>query len=429
MLRRTGNADLAIRGRFIRDAVFAVKFLAMLVSNHWTRIYWLEVDFPYFHSEHWSDDAWRALGCPAPKLRFFSILFGADMPRTFSSPSFTLFAHHAPQLTHFEQSHIPIDLSKFSSIIGLTSLILDSASNFNLGIILKTCSQLYLLQSLDLLFGTKPGASPSLEGPLCQTDLPLLSSLHINAELRFSMAFLDHVEPCPGCSLKLVTTHKDVSFVPRITADGCLTIRRIIGKYANNYFCLRSPPSALRFKFDHQAYFIEITEETDNFTVRIRCALQVASPRCPTRISTLYFDFLKTVDPVYITGVKRFFLISFLVPPLDQQSVDFFRRAMHDLEELCITTSGLVRLLKAVEHDSGGFFPQLRKIIWLAEDTVFPDITGLIERFLTNRQNLGIPIREIDLTDWAHRGLTPPINATRPVWWTMPSVWSIIFGA
>ncbi|KIM40684.1 hypothetical protein M413DRAFT_28468 [Hebeloma cylindrosporum] len=431
VLHRAGNADLAIHGPIWcitnpEKFVIAEKFLELLISNHWTRIYWLDVTFPNFHRPtSWSGAcAWRAIESPAPKLTFFSICFGDDMPSTFSSPSFTLFAHDAPQLTHFKQNHIPIDLSKISSSICLTSLTLDSVSNFNLGIILKTCSQMYLLQSLDLLFGTKPGASPSLEGPVSQTDLPLLSSLHINAELRFSMAFLDHVEPCPGCSLNLLT-HDDVSLVPRITADEFLTIRRIIGKHANNYLCLWSPPRDFLFRSDHQAYFIDIM--LGEVTVHIRCALQVdATPDRP--ISALYFDFLKTVDPVYIAGVKEFALISFLVLPFDQQSMDFFRIAMPDLEELSITTSSLVKLLEAVEPDFGGFFLQLRKIVWLAEDTVFPDITELIERFLTNRQNLGIPIQEIDLTDWAHRGRTPPISRALPVWFTRPFVSSIRLG-
>ncbi|KIM40697.1 hypothetical protein M413DRAFT_28478 [Hebeloma cylindrosporum] len=294
VLRRSGGAaNLAICGRF--TLTLSKKglngFLEKLLCDHWERIYWLDIECI---NAHRLDSAWDNLGRAAPKMRLFSVFF---YPHSFSSPAYPLLSHHAPKLAHFYQNRLPIQKLEAFSISGLTSLTLDSISD--LSIVLEICSRNHSLQTLSLFLATDPDDSISIAttGHLRRVDLPCLSSLKIGSELSPSMAFLDHVEPGPGCALELTAVHPDnTSTCGRLTQDEFLDVQRIIAKYATNYFSRCSDDTSLLVAIDQSRISL-----TALWSFEFSVGIIFHAPALRPLQASTFFRFLRKVVPVDIT--------------------------------------------------------------------------------------------------------------------------------
>ena len=350
VLLRTGNSDLSIFGDIGgKGRQHAKKFLEILLKNHWTRIQWVQVEFIGFDIEDsWSDSAWSALGRPAPNLRFFSI-HSDVVPYICLSQGFILFANHAPLLAHFQQNRLPMNLEA-SWTSDLISLTLNFASNLKLNIFLETCSRMRSLQTLRLMFG-RERRSP--EDSLNYVIMPSLSTLVIQCPFDVSLAFLDHIKPAPGCSLRLSTNLTDIHSMDFVAAQ------RIIAKFTHNYFCHRSATS---FRLSFNPKFIKV-EDMRGFMVSIESVTTV-----PTFLSSLL---LGTFEPAHTSGVKT----------------------------LWVTTSALIHIINLHNGDDQQRpFPQIKILKW--QPNLSPDCTSLIVNFLASRRRLGMPIEIFDLTEW-----------------------------
>jgi hypothetical protein len=239
-------------------------------------------------------------------------------------------------------------------------------------------------------------SGPSTEGLLPYVNIPFLSTLYITCPFDASLAFLDHIKPAPGCSLQLYTVVREKD---RIILTELVAAQRIIAKFANNYFSHRSATS---LHFDFNPNFISIGDMGD-FTASIRCATTIPI--------SLFSLFLSTFEPVNITGVKTLRLLAHSMPTLDRLSTDFFT-ALTALEELFISTSGLIHFVKLLDGiDQHCSFPHLKRLTWGPDLSEFPDSTSLILNFLATRRKLGMPIEVFNLTYWTLGGV--PMDTKR----------------
>ena len=390
ILLRTGNSDLSIFGMLIGGYIqHAKEFLEMLLENHWTRIKWVHITINSFGAvKQWPDSAWSALGRPAPNLRFFSIRFEQDdRPSICSSPGFILFANHAPLLAHFQQNHLLINLEA-SWISDLISLTLNSASNLNLSILLETCSQMHSLQTLRLMFNEFAKEGPSPEDSLHYVNIPSLSTLVIECPLDVSLAFLDHIEPAPGCSLQLFANLKNIH---SITPTELVAAQHILAKFANNYFCHRSATS---FQLSFIPRIKVSTGDIGGFKISIRGV----TTEVPT---SLFLVLLGTFEPPHISGVKVLHLVAY-GRPLPPPSTEFLA-AMTALEELQITSYGLIDFISLLDGiDQQRSFSHLKTLKWESAKVRCrdSDITSSIVNFLATQRKIGMPIEIFDFTDW-----------------------------
>ena len=389
VLLRTGNSDLSIFGILVGGYIQRAKeFLEMLLKNHWTRIKWVHITIDSFGAvKEWPDSAWSALGRPAPNLRFFSICFEQDArPSICLSPGFILFANHAPLLAHFQQNHLLMNLEA-SWIPNLISLTLNSASNLKLSILLETCSRMRSLQMLRLMFNEFAKEGPFPEGSLHYVNIPSLSTLVIACPFDVSLAFLDHIEPAPGCSLQL-SANLNTS-IHSITPTELVAAQRIIAKFANNYFCHRS---ATFFQLSFRRIRVS-AGDMGGFTISIRgVTAEIAT--------CLFLVLLGAFEPPHISGVKSLHLVAY-ARPLPPPSTEFLT-AMTALEELQITSGGLIYFINLLDSiDQQCSFPHLKTLIWeSAKGFRCHDITSLIVNFLATRRKIGMPIGIFDFTDW-----------------------------
>jgi len=324
VLLRTGNSELLIFGHIWQgDGIEKAKeFLGHLLGNHWTRIQQVYVSFDWVRCP---DNFWSVIGRPAPNLRFFSVYFKRGLPLSSisSSPGFTLFDNHAPLLTHFQQNCIPMNIGEASWIPGLISLTLDLASNLTIPRILETCSRMRSLQTLHLKFEFET-KDPSLEGLLHYVNIPSLSTLVIKCPFDASLAFLEHINPAPGCSLQLDAYLENLE---RITPTELVVFQRIVAKFSNYYFCHRSPAKSFLLIFTHEAIKVG---DIRGFTVSIHHFNTIPTP--------LLVLLLGAFEPTYISGVKTLHLVEGLSP---LPPTNFFA-PMTSLEELVVTTGALI---------------------------------------------------------------------------------------
>jgi hypothetical protein len=391
VLLRTGDSELSIKGNIMPKTQGAKEFLVLILNNHWTRISRIHLGIYNSGRRDWPENAWGALGRPAPCLRSCSIHFEHNLPHAYSSPEFLLFANRAPLLTHFQQHRTPMYFGApwFANLISLT---LNSPTT--LAILLEVCTRMRSIQTLRLLFGK---AAPSMEGRLHSVNLPLLTVLDITCSFNASLVFLDHITPAPGCNLHLFANAKKIPPTELVSAQ------RIIAKFANNYFFhrgstsffLRLTPKIVSAGDIPAVKFGDDPPYKEGFTISVYDLDGILTPLLPLcfatfvpahffRVKTLNLNFNK-VDPT--------------ARPLDPLFTDFL--AMTALETLELTTNSLV-FINSLAGVNQPHFPRLKTLGWLpmARFRESPDKTSLIMNFLATRRNIGIPIEILDLTKW-----------------------------
>ena len=389
VLLRTGNSELSIKGNIMSEMQGATEFLVFLLSNHWTRISRIHVGIYNSGARDWPENAWGALGRPAPCLRSCSICFQHDQPLVYSSPEFLLFANHAPRLTHFQQHRTPMNF-RASWLANLTSLMLNSVTT--LTILLTTCARMRSIQTLRLILRNP---APSIEGQLHSVDLPSLTTLDISCSFNFSLVFLDHITPAPGCNLRLFAN------ADKTVPTELVSAQRIIAKFANNYFSHRGStsfflsftpkimktgdisPEKIRNNTPYEGFTISVYDLNGLLTPLLSLCFATFVPAHFSRVKTLNLHF-SNVDPT--------------APPLDPLLNDFLA-TMTSLETLELTTNSLV-FINSLAGVNQPHFPRLKTLEWFPKSTVSPDKTSLIMNFLTTRRNIGIPIEILDLTQW-----------------------------
>jgi len=387
VLLRTGNSELSIKGNILWDTKNVTEFLVLLLKNHWTRINRIHVGIYNSGTRDWPLDAWSALGRPAPRLRSCSILFEYDLPYTYSSPGFSLFANDAPLLTHFQQHRAPMNFGA-SWLANLTSLTLNSPTT--LGSLLDVCSRMRSIQILRLTFGNN---APSIKGQLRSVNLPSLTALDITCPVEASMTFLDHITPAPGCNFHLFTNADKVTLTP----TEIVSAQRIIAKFATNYFSHRGSTS---FFLHFTSKFMSAGDISpdrshepryEGFTIFVYNFHGLA-----ISLFTLCFG---TFVPAHFSRVKTLNLhldgVDPTAHPLDPVFANFLTN-MTALETLVLTTASLtfVDLLAEVRS------PRLKTLAWLPKPIESPDKTSLIMNFLATRRKIGMPIEILDLTQW-----------------------------
>lgn len=390
ILLRTGESELSISGN-ISDGVQGVaEFFALLLKDHWPRIMRVHVGIHNFGAIHWPEGTWSALERPAPSLRSFSIIFQGGLPHICSSPGFSLFANRARLLTRFQQNHIPIKL-KASWIASLTSLTLNSAPT--LSILLDTCSHIHSLLTLRLMFGI---TGPPPEDQLQSINIPSLTTLHIACPFGTALSFLDHINPAPGCSLRLLSSFKNTSTI-------LVQAQRIIARFTNNYFFHHNSTSFYLKFISHTMSMGDAPAETfydepwyKGFVVSI-----YGRPSIPAALLTL------CSAPVHLSHVEILLLhIQQLRTPNASNIFPNFLARMTALRKLQITTGGLDPFITSLSRvTQQRVFPQLKIFIWAPDssysrDVDLSDSTDLIQGFLAIRQKIGLPIEILDLTKW-----------------------------
>ena len=396
VLLRSGNSELSIKGNIMSETQGAMAFLVFLLNNHWTRISRIHIRIYNSGTQDWPENAWGALGRPAPCLRSCSICFQRDLPYVCSSAEFLLFANQAPLLTHFQQHRTPINFGA-SWLPNLTSLMLDSVTT--LAILLTTCARMRSIQTLRLNLAN---TAPSMEGQLHSVNLPSLTTLDISCSLNLSLVFLDHITPAPGCNLRLFTNADKTVPIELVSAH------RIIAKFANNYFShrgstsffLRSTPKIMRagdifpdkIRDDppYAGFTISVYDLNGLLTPLLSLCFATFVPAHFSRVKTLNLHF-SNVDPT--------------APPLDSLFNDFLA-TMTSLEtlELSANTVVFINSLAGVKQPR---FPRLKTLQLFLKSTVSSDITSLIMNFLATRRNIGIPIEILDLTQWYKLSMVP----------------------
>jgi hypothetical protein len=250
------------------------------------------------------------------------------------------------------------EVSWTSNLIYLT---LDSASHLKLSDLLETCSRMYSLQTLRLMLETK---SPSPEGSLHYVNMPSLSTLVIECPFDVSLAFLDHITPAPGCSLKLSAS---------TTPTELVAAQHIVVKFATNYFCHRSATS---FQLVFNPTNIR-AGDMGGFAVSI-----YSSTTIPTALFPLL---LGTFEPAHASGVTTLRLVT--------------------------CTSSLIHIINLLDGDDQQRpFPQINILKWRPDVTVSLDYTSLIVNFLATRRKLGMPIEIFNLTEWNVCSLRVPMD-------------------
>lgn len=236
----------------------------------------IDVGITNLGTRDWPDDAWSALERPAPNLRSFFIRFD-DTPQRFSLAGFSLFANHAPVLTHFSQKIAPIN-PKALWLAGLTSLTLDSVPT--LKILLDICSHMHSLQTLQLFF---PFTGPELGGQLHSVNISSLTTLYINCAFDIALAFLDNITSAPGCSLQLLGS-------PALGSSTNAPIKlsvaqHITGRFANDYF---SHHSCTSIYLEFTAFTIGLADDSNEFKVSINFGPRFRPPSSLFALQNFY---------------------------------------------------------------------------------------------------------------------------------------------